>query len=1211
MGNSWSQNAAAYIRRSDTCPRCDAVIVQPGRCTVCNAQLTGEAAQKVVRASSRAANAIVARQAAIEELITLPAMPPPPREAVAVPATVAVPAREGSQISVQSVLAVVGAALLAVAAIVFTFLNPDLTNFATRTTIIGVTTAIFLGSAWLLVRAKLQFSAEAIGALGMVFVALDIWAFSHSAPHSISGYVFAGIGTAFSSLVLIGIASVARIRTWLWLGLLGLSTTPAWFGYAVHTALSPIFGHVGVAFAALVAHEIARRLSGRMRSPLRADHWALTILQLIAVPVVLLQTAMTFDNYSVWGTTTALAALALLAFLSCRNELKPLWSFVISATLGLVVFNVVNNAFADSFEESGWVKPATQSGLAAVLIVLALLARIRPGAAKPFVSRLLLLLGAVTMLGVGFLNELSDGASFNFNGVDSLPAPAWVWGLGLSLGMLATAIGVFAIWAIGPRRILPRFAHAMLVVSEFVAGLALLTFAAWDILRTWEQVSIALVSAGILASAVSAVPAIRRARWSLRVPILVIVHLLVIVAAMIAWSTPLLSQIGGGCAVLAWAVLIPAMPRVARPVYTGIGFAYALIVLAHVLQLTHLETIAILSVTAASASAVAIAVTLIRRVPAGYWYAVLIVAAIPFVGAVVDVLFIRSGWTALSTGVTFVLALTLLLTTRPGLSRYLRAVAAALLVPALAVVVVDLGAQLLRISAAPITLPIIAIVVACVLPSSGLIGAVLTRRGHDEADARLSRLWIEASTLVTAAIAVLLALVRAAAGLQTSFLVLVIVGIGAAATAIISHRRYGWIVAFASWTGALWSFWGQIGVHVVEPYLVPPAVAAALIGAISVMRKLPGVGLYAVGLVCAVVPSLAVLAVYGNDSGVPWRLLGLIGASLLLVVLGAALAGRPADSRLRSLATPTLIVGIGAAAGGAIQAVRVARGLDLLWLHPHDPVMYVVLNLSIVAAALAAVGARMLSTAAHRSSGRWRWIYLPAVAYVAIGPIFAVRASWLSVWTLLALTVALLALMVTTVVLARTRAVALPPVWFTFAVAWCTAVAGWSIRSLRVEAFSLPLGIALIAVGVIALRSSASAPTAAPAPRRSLSSWPVGFSGSWRLLMPGIVVTFVPSILATGTDPQTARAILVIALALLAILIGSLRRLGAPFILGIVVLPLENITVFAAQIGHTISATSWWITLATAGAVLLVIAVTYERRTAGQKGVAARLRDLR
>jgi hypothetical protein len=121
----------------------------------------------------------------------------------------------------------------------------------------------------------------------------------------------------------------------------------------------------------------------------------------------------------------------------------------------------------------------------------------------------------------------------------------------------------------------------------------------------------------------------------------------------------------------------------------------------------------------------------------------------------------------------------------------------------------------------------------------------------------------------------------------------------------------------------------------------------------------------------------------------------------------------------------------------------------------------------------------------------------------------------------------------------------------------------------------------------------------------------VGYAGSWWLLAPGIVVTILPSVLATGTDPQTLRAVLVIALALIAILVGSLRKLAAPFILGIIVLPLENITVFAVQVGQSIGAAPWWITLATAGAVLLVVSVTYERRDTGDRGVAARLRDLR
>jgi hypothetical protein len=484
------------------------------------------------------------------------------------------------------------------------------------------------------------------------------------------------------------------------------------------------------------------------------------------------------------------------------------------------------------------------------------------------------------------------------------------------------------------------------------------------------------------------------------------------------------------------------------------------------------------------------------------------------------------------------------------------------------------------------------------------VGASLRRRGLPEVDVRMVRLAIEASTLLTGALAVALALVRAAAGLDTSFLVLLIIGVGAAATALISRRRYGWIVAAASWTGALWCFWGILGIQVLEPYLLPPAVAAAIIGAVAVLRKLPGLGLYAVGLACAIIPSLVVLAGWGNGGDIQWRAYGLLASSLLLLAAGATASRRRKGSRVRALGTPTLVVAIAAATAGPIEAIRTALGFDRPWAASSQPLTVSVLELGVLAAVLAAVAARFLITPERLSRSRWRCVYMPAVIFLVAGPIAAIRPGWLPVWILFGLTLALLALMIATAVRSRAGAVSLPPVWFLFGVAWCTAVAGWSDRNLRVEAFSLPLGLALLAVGVLALRP-------ATARVRSLTSWPTGFEGSWWLLTPGIVATFLPSILATGTDPQTLRAILVIAFALLAILVGSLRRLGAPFLLGIIVLPLENITVFAAQIGHTISATSWWITLATAGAVLLVIAVSYERRSGGERGVAARIRDLR
>ncbi|TFD21641.1 hypothetical protein [Cryobacterium sp. TMS1-13-1] len=55
-----------------------------------------------------------------------------------------------SSATVQSVLAVAGAGLFAISAIVFTFFNPDLRDHALRSVIVGLVTLLFLGASWLL-----------------------------------------------------------------------------------------------------------------------------------------------------------------------------------------------------------------------------------------------------------------------------------------------------------------------------------------------------------------------------------------------------------------------------------------------------------------------------------------------------------------------------------------------------------------------------------------------------------------------------------------------------------------------------------------------------------------------------------------------------------------------------------------------------------------------------------------------------------------------------------------------------------------------------------------------------------------------------------------------------------------------------------------------------------------------------------------------------
>ncbi len=661
------------------------------------------------------------------------------------------------------------------------------------------------------------------------------------------------------------------------------------------------------------------------------------------------------------------------------------------------------------------------------------------------------------------------------------------------------------------------------------------------------------------------------------------------------------------------------VPSVIRPAHVGIGYAYALVIFARWLDLADLEqlpTIAVLCLTTTLASVGAIVATLVHRIRAASWYAVLLVTAVPFLIGIVVTLFERSGWTALSTGVTFALALTLLLTRRPGLNYVLRAIAAGLLVPALAVVAVSLGAQFLESSGSPIVLPVIAVLVAGVLPSTGLIRAGLLRHGLPERDAALARVWIEGSALLTGAIAVVLALVLPAAGFDTAFLVLLVLGLGAGAAAIWAKRRYGWWVAFACFTGALWCQWALANITVIEPYLLPPAFALAIIGAIVTGRGGRGAGLYATGLAVATVPVLAILAVTGNgDDGaagtIPWRAVGLLGGAWVLLLIGT-LAGRGTSrlaERFRSIRIPTLAVAIAAGAAGPVQAIRYGLDRDALALEPW-PLLLVCLAFGATGALVAAAAARVILGSAAPGSrlARTRWLYVPATVYVAAAAWTAMHRDWSSIWTMWGLMLAYLLFMIVIVLRARRRPTTLPPVWLVFAVAFITAIVGWSARDLRVEWFSLPLGLLLLAAGILAMRGVAD--DARPAVPTG-NSWPIGHSGSWRLIGPGIATTFLASTLATGTDPQTWRAIMVIALALVAILLGSQLKLAAPFFLGIIVLPIENIVVFAVQIGRGIESVPWWITLAIVGAVLLIIAVTYERRSGADGSIAARLRDLK
>ncbi|WP_300269377.1 hypothetical protein, partial [Microbacterium sp.] len=542
-----------------------------------------------------------------------------------------------------------------------------------------------------------------------------------------------------------------------------------------------------------------------------------------------------------------------------------------------------------------------------------------------------------------------------------------------------------------------------------------------------------------------------------------------------------------------------------------------------------------------------------------------------------------------------------------------------MLVPTIAVVVVCLGAQVLAVSASPVTLPVIAAIVALVLPSTTLVRDAL-RRNRLRADAAAAaRIAIEASALLTGAIATVLALAREASGLGTTFLVLILLGIGAGASAVFTGRRYGWWVAGAAFTGALWCVWALNGVALVEASVLPPALAAALVAGLLAARKpdMRGArGLFAAGLGVAVLPTLALLAFARSaDAGaaagavvapdaLPWRALALLAAGIVLLLFGAGFARSP---RMRALVLPTYVAAAVAAVAGPVQGVRMGLGGELSFLHGVG-LFFACFGSAAVAAIILTVAARGIRQTAPARMSRSRWLTAPAVLALAIGTWGAIERDWASIWLMWTLMLGLLVLVA--VAGARAGRTTLPPVWLLFSVSFVTAVVAWSPRDLRVEWFSLPLGAFLLLAGIAGMRQ-ASASMADASASAALNEWPARWQSSWALLAPGIVTMMSASIVATFTDPLTWRAILVMALALGAIMVGAARRLAAPFILGMLVLPIENVFVFAVQIGRGVQSMPWWITLAVIGAVLLTIAVTYERRTGNESTVVARIRDLR
>ncbi|HEX5331789.1 MAG TPA: hypothetical protein VFW79_04020 [Cellulomonas sp.] len=101
---------------------------------------------------------------------------------------------------------------------------------------------------------------------------------------------------------------------------------------------------------------------------------------------------------------------------------------------------------------------------------------------------------------------------------------------------------------------------------------------------------------------------------------------------------------------------------------------------------------------------------------------------------------------------------------------------------------------------------------------------------------------------------------------------------------------------------------------------------------------------------------------------------------------------------------------------------------------------------------------------------------------------------------------------------------------------------------------------------------------------------------SWHGLGAGLVLTLVVPLASGWADPTAWRLWLVLAGAVVAVLVGAVRRWQAPFALGGVVLILLALVQLSPAAAAALRVVEWWMLLAVGGAILLGLGLTYERR---------------
>jgi hypothetical protein len=405
------------------------------------------------------------------------------------------------------------------------------------------------------------------------------------------------------------------------------------------------------------------------------------------------------------------------------------------------------------------------------------------------------------------------------------------------------------------------------------------------------------------------------------------------------------------------------------------------------------------------------------------------------------------------------------------------------------------------------------------------------------------------------------------------------------------RRHLGW-AALALATAGLWWRLSSDRVEALEPYVLPLAGALLVIAffihrAATIQQRnqrvdAPAQGNAAPlitlsGLLVAVLP-LAADAITGD----PPRAIIMFGVSGMLALLGSFLVRPAVQGHLDAVALAGAIGVLVTASGRAFLAPR------------HDLVADGWLTALLVVLLAAAIGQ---ARARQEPNTRWRLVASQVLAVVAIGVPSLLQLEGFSDTGLgFVRVIATIALMCALHVIAFsigsapfTRHLALAAILLAIA-----AVAVAFARDVihPVELGTVPIAIALLVTGRIRLLSE-------PAIR------------SWRTLAPGLAFLLAPTLLATNVEPELWRLVGLGVVAVAVLIVGAVRKLQAPFILGLAVVLIHGFATFAPQIRAVYESQEWWVWGGLAGIVLVLLAIRYEKRIQNLKSAIVRITALR